>query len=66
VPGQEDTAGLEAAASLTDSPEFFERLRVCARKLRPVIRKGGITQLPGKIAGDQARSASVGSMDSGP
>jgi hypothetical protein len=60
VPGQEDTAGLEAATALTDSPEFFERVKVCARKLRPLIRKGGITQLPREIRGDQARSASAG------
>jgi hypothetical protein len=66
VPGQEDTAGLEAAAALTDNPEFFERVRVCARKLRPLIRQGGITQLPTKVAGHKARSASVGSTDFGP
>jgi hypothetical protein len=65
VPGQEDTAGLEAAATLTDTPEFLERVKVCARKLRPLIRKGGITQLP-RRAGDQARSASVGSIDFNP
>ena len=34
VPGQEDTVGLEALATLTDNSEFFERVRVCARKLR--------------------------------
>jgi hypothetical protein len=64
VPGQEDTAGLEAAAALTDRPEFLERVKLCARTLRPLIRRGGITQLPRPIGGDQARSASVGSMDS--
>ncbi len=65
VPGQEDTAGLEAAAALTDNPEFFERVRVCARKLRPLVRQGGITQLPWKSAGHKVRTASVGSRDSG-
>jgi hypothetical protein len=65
VPGQEDSAGLEAAATLTDNPEFFERVRVCSKKLRPLIREGRITQLSAKIAGHKARSASVGSMDSG-
>jgi hypothetical protein len=64
VPGQEDTAGLEAATTLTESPEFLERVKVCARTLRPLIRKGGITPLPRKIAGDQVRSASAGSLDS--
>jgi hypothetical protein len=66
VPGQEDTVGLEAATALIDNPEFLERVKVCARTLRPLIRKGGITQLPRKIAGDQVRSASVGSLDSSP
>jgi hypothetical protein len=59
VPGQED-AGLEAAAALTDRPEFLERVKLCARTLRPQIRRGGITQLPRPVGGDQARSASVG------
>ena len=66
VPEQGETAGLEAAAALTDSPEFLERVKVCARELRPLIRKGGISQLPGKVAGNKARSASVGSIDSNP
>jgi hypothetical protein len=66
VPGQEDTAGLEAAAALTDRPEFLERVKLWARTLRPLIRSGGITQLPRTIGRDQARSASVGSMDSKP
>ena len=61
VPGQEDTGGLEAAATLAEAPEFFERVRVCARKLRPLIREGGITQLSAQIARPRARSASVGS-----
>ena len=26
VPGQDDTAGLEAAVALTDDPEFLERV----------------------------------------
>jgi hypothetical protein len=56
VPGQEDTAGLEAAAALTDRPEFLERVKLCARTLRPLIQKGGITQLPLMIGGDQARA----------
>jgi hypothetical protein len=66
VPGQEDTAGLEAATALTNRPEFLERVKMCARTLRPLIRRGGITLLPRTIGGDQARSASVGSMDSNP
>jgi len=61
VPGQEDTAGLEAAAALTDNPEFFQRVRVCARRLRPLIRQGGITQLPTKIAGHK-REARVSAL----
>jgi hypothetical protein len=64
VPGQEDTAGLEAAAALTDGPEFLERVKLCAGRLRPLIRRGGIIQLPRMIGGDQARSASAGSIDS--
>jgi hypothetical protein len=63
VPGQENGAGLEAAAAFTDNPEFLERVKGCARKLRPLIRKGGITELPA-IAPDQARRASAGSIDS--
>jgi hypothetical protein len=63
VPGQEDTAGLEAAAALTDAPEFLEHVKRCARTLRPLIRRGGIIELQRIIGGDQARSASVGSMD---
>ena len=66
VPGQEDTAGLEAATALTDRPEFLERVKLCARALRPLIRRGGITRLPRTIGEDQARSASVGSMDCNP
>jgi hypothetical protein len=58
VPGQEDTGGLIAAAALTDRPEFLERLQLWAGTLRPLIRRGGITQLPRPV-GDQARSASV-------
>jgi hypothetical protein len=57
VPGQEDTAGLEAAAALTDRPEFLERVKLCARTIRPLIQKGGIVQLPRMIAEDQARAA---------
>jgi hypothetical protein len=57
VPGQEDTAGLEAAAALTDRPEFLERVKLRARTLRPLIQKGGIIQLPRMIGGDQARAA---------
>jgi len=64
VPGQQDTAGLEAAAALTDGPQFLERVRLCARTLRPMIRTGGIVELPRKIGGERARSASVGSKDS--
>jgi hypothetical protein len=56
VPGQEDTAGLEAAAALTDRAEFLERMELCARTLRPLIQKGGIIQLPRMIGGDQARA----------
>ena len=56
VPGQEDTAGLEAAAALTDRPEFLERVKLCARTLRPLIKEGGIIQLPRMIGGDQARA----------
>jgi len=66
VPGQQDTAGLEAAAALTDGPQFLERVRLCARTLRPMIRTGGIVELPRKIGGERARSASVGSMDFNP
>jgi len=66
VPGQEDTGGLVAAATLTDRPQFLERVKLCARTLRPLIRRGGITQLPRTVGGDQVRSASVGSMDSNP
>jgi hypothetical protein len=40
VPGQEDMGGLEAAAALAETPEFLERVRVCARKL-PLMRQGG-------------------------
>ena len=57
VPGQEDTSGLEAAAELTDRPEFLERVKLYARTLRPLIQKGGIVQLPRMIAGDQVRAA---------
>jgi hypothetical protein len=57
VPGQEDTAGLEAAAELTDRPGFLERVKLCARTIRPLIQKGGIIQLPRMIGGDQARAA---------
>jgi hypothetical protein len=60
VPGQEDTGGLVAAATLTDRPEFLERVQLWAATLRPLIRKGGITQLPRSVGKDQARSASVG------
>ncbi len=60
VPGQEDTGGLVAAATLTDSPEFLERVQLWAATLRPLIRKGGITQLPRPVGEDQARSASAG------
>jgi hypothetical protein len=60
VPGQEDTGGLVAAATLTDRPEFLERVQLWARTLRPLIRKGGITQLPQPVGGDRARSASAG------
>jgi hypothetical protein len=61
VPGQEDTGGLVAAATLTDGPEFLERVQLWAETLRPLIRKGGIIQLPQLISGrGQARSASVG------
>jgi hypothetical protein len=60
VPGQEDTAGLEAAAALTDRPEFLERVQRWAGTLRPLIRKGGITQLLRPVGEDQARSASAG------
>jgi hypothetical protein len=62
VPGQENTGGLEAAAALTDTPEFLERVKVSAGTLRPLIRRGGSTQLPRNIRGDQVRSASAGSM----
>jgi hypothetical protein len=55
----EDTAGLEAAATLTGNPEFLERVNVCAGRLRPLVRKGEIIPLPRKIGGDQARSANV-------
>lgn len=64
VPGQEDTGGLVAATTLTERPQFLERVKLCARTLRALIRRGGITQLPRMIAGDQARSASFGSMNS--
>jgi hypothetical protein len=60
VPGQEDTGGLVAAATLTDSPEFLERVQLWAGTLRPLIRKGGITELPRPLGKHQARSASVG------
>jgi hypothetical protein len=60
VPGQEDTGGLVAAAALTDRPEFLERMQMWAGTLRPLIRKGGITQLPRPAGEDQARSASAG------
>lgn len=56
---QEDNAGLEAAAAFTGNPEFLERISVCARRLRPLVRKGEIIPLPRKFGGDQARSASV-------
>ena len=59
VPGQEDTAGLEAASALTGNPEFLKRVNLCARRLRPLIRNGGITHLPRETGGDQAGSASV-------
>jgi hypothetical protein len=62
VPGQEDTGGLVAAATLTDRPEFLERVQLWAATLRPLIRKGGITQLPRRVGGDQARSAGVGQL----
>jgi len=64
VPGLEDTAGLEAANALTDRPEFLDRVKLCASTLRPLIRRGGIIQLPRTSSRDQARSASVGSSDS--
>jgi hypothetical protein len=57
VPGQEDIAGLEAAAALTDGPEFLEQVKLSARTLRPLIQKGGIIQLPRMIGGDQACAA---------
>jgi hypothetical protein len=60
VPGQEDTGGLVAAAALTDRPEFLERVQLWAASLRAPIRKGGVTQLPRPVGGDQARSASAG------
>jgi hypothetical protein len=60
VPAQEDTGGLVAAATLTDRPEFLERMQLWAGTLRPLIRKGGITQLSRPVGGDQARSASAG------
>ena len=61
VPGQEDIGGLVAATTLTDGPEFLERVQLWAETLRPLIRKGGIIQLPQLICGGgQARSASVG------
>lgn len=60
VPGQEDTAGLEAAAALTDRPEFLERVQRWAGTLRPLMRTGRITQLPRTVSGDQVRSASIG------
>jgi hypothetical protein len=56
VPGQEDTTGLDAAAALTDRPEFLERVKLCAGTLRPLIQKGGIIQLPRMIGGAQARA----------
>lgn len=62
VPGQEDTGGLVAAAALTDQPEFLERVQLWAARLRPLIRKGGITQLPSAAGEDQARSASAGQL----
>src|SRR5260370_16001380 len=62
--GQEDAAGLEAATALTNTPEFLEQVKLCARTLRPLIRRGGITPLPKLIGGDQARSAKAGSLDS--
>jgi hypothetical protein len=61
VPGQEDTAGLEAAVALTDDPKFLERVKVSAGKLRQLIRQGGKTQLSRNTSGDRARSASAGS-----
>ena len=64
VPGQEDAAGLEAASALTDTPEFLERIKLYARTLRPLIRRGGITPLPLAVGGDQARSARAGFVDS--
>jgi len=61
VPGQEDTGGLVAAATLTDEPEFLERVQLWAATLRPLIRKGGTIRLPQLISGGgQARNASVG------
>jgi hypothetical protein len=60
VPGQEDTGGLIAAATLTDRPEFLERVQLWAATLRPLIRKGGIAQLLRPVGEHQARSASVG------
>ncbi len=62
--GQEDAAGLEAATALTNTPGFLEQVKLCARTLRPLIRRGGITPLPKLIGGDQARSAKAGSLDS--
>jgi hypothetical protein len=64
VPGQEDAAGLETASALTDRPDFLERVTLCARTLRPLMRRGGNTPLPRAIGGDQARSARAGSADS--
>ena len=64
APGQEDAAGLEATAALINRPDFLERVRLCARTLRPLIRRGGIASLQRAIGGDQARSARAGSVDS--
>jgi hypothetical protein len=55
----------EAASALAETPEFLERVRVWARKLRPLIRTGGTTLLSAQIARPKARSTSVGSTNSG-
>jgi hypothetical protein len=61
VPGQDDTAGLEAAVALTDDPKFLERVKVSAGKLRLLITQGGKTQLPrNNLWRPRAKSASAG------
>jgi len=45
---------------------FLERVKLCARTLRPLIEGRDHTTSADGLDGDQARSASVGSVDSTP